>query len=121
MPSINFKPQFADLVRTGTKTQTIRPLGKLVVTPGSTLYLYKGLRTKQAERLAVGRCVAVERIVITVDGIVEVGRQELHEQDMQSLVWKDGFRDTEEFLDFFHDHYGLPFEGRLIRWEIMPA
>jgi hypothetical protein len=35
---------------------------------------------------------------------------------MNIFAKKDGFKNENEFLNFFKNHYGLPFEGVLIKW-----
>lgn len=64
------------------------------------------------------RCTSVERIVITTDDLIEIGRHELDLADSQAFARADGFQRLDEFMDFFSHTYGLPFEGRLIKWEM---
>ena len=51
MPILNFKKEFAELVATGKKRQTIRATRKKPITVGDRLYLYTGLRTKGARNI----------------------------------------------------------------------
>jgi hypothetical protein len=52
MPAYNFQKQFAPLVQSGEKRQTIRTLGKRShAQPGNKLQLYTGMRTKQCRKL----------------------------------------------------------------------
>jgi hypothetical protein len=62
MPALNFRPQFADLVSSGQKTQTIRQVRKCPIKVGDTLWLYTGMRTKQCRLLA-------DAVVTDVQGI----------------------------------------------------
>jgi hypothetical protein len=36
--------------------------------------------------------------------------------ELEALAQDDGFESIGDFVGFFRDHYGLPFEGVLIRW-----
>lgn len=49
MVAFNFMPQFAPLVASGTKTQTIRQTAR--AKPGDRLQLYTGQRTKACRKL----------------------------------------------------------------------
>lgn len=117
MPILNFKPQFADLIQSGQKCQTIRPVRKHPIKKGDILYLYTGLRTKYSKKLAEARCTAISPI--------QIGSQQVWLNDVclpikmiDSLAKQDGFKDEFEFFDFFHRHYSLPFSGYVIYWAI---
>jgi hypothetical protein len=64
MPTLNFQTRFAELVKNGTKRQTIRKVGKRFVCPGDILYLYTGQRTKECQRLGSVICKGVQRLRI---------------------------------------------------------
>ena len=49
MVAFSFKAQFADLVASGKKTQTIRQTAR--AKPGDRLQLYTGMRTKKCRKL----------------------------------------------------------------------
>lgn len=52
MPAYNFQKQFAPLVESGQKRQTIRAIGKRRhARPGESLQLYTGQRTKACRKL----------------------------------------------------------------------
>lgn len=119
MRVILFQPQFAELVRAGTKTQTIRKTARC--TPGDTLSLRrwtgKPYRTKQ-ETLRTVTCTAVRNVRIGEpwpDGLVIDG-VEMPTRDRASVARQDGFRCMTEMLDWFDEVHGLPFEGVLIEW-----
>ena len=115
MPAINFKKQFAKLVKTGQKRQTIRPLRKYPIKPGDKLYLYTGLRTKQCKKIKEAECFGTWPIIIKVGRIIFDGR-DLGMLGMADIIKRDGFQQSKDFFNFFEKQYGLPFMGRLIRW-----
>ncbi len=59
---IGFKKQFAHLVESGEKTQTVRSFPKRVPRIGETAYLYTGLRTKGCRKLGEAIIEGIERI-----------------------------------------------------------
>ena len=122
MPAYNFMKQFAPLIENGVKTTTIRKRRKRPTRPGDTLYLYTGMRTKDCRKLLETECVAVLPItinrtpqddeMIVLDGAPMVG------WEIDALVHDDvgDLLSISEFVDFFDDHYGLPFDGVWITW-----
>lgn len=125
MPSLNFKGEFAKMVASGEKRQTIRALRKRpILLPGDTLHLFTGLRTKQSRRLiepvvCIGTVpIVLARLFVTID-LVE------HEWDdalVDMLAYRDGFRSGEEDATtpaeqlwlFFQDRF--PFMAQIIYW-----
>jgi len=123
MPAYNFKSIFAEPVRSGIKYTTIRQVRVHPTKPGDTLYLYMGLRTKQAELLRTSICQAVTPISITPkDGFILDGhRLTTREKDDLCQLDTAGLWTYPEFTDFFRLTYGPRFYGELIRWEPLPA
>ena len=117
MPAYNFKPQFAQLVRAGTKHQTIRPRRKRPTQPGDTLYLFTGQRTQHCQLLRKTICVSTQPIDIYPTHI-ELDAKILSVQQTRDLAERDGFTTLDHFYDFFHKTYGLPLIGKmeLIKW-----
>ena len=113
MPALNFKKEFADLVESGKKTQTIRRPWKRPIYTGDKLYLYTGMRTKSCRKLGEGVCKSVKQITISSDGWVNVDHIEF---PASRIAYKDGFNSVEDFIGFFLKRYGLPFRGILIEW-----
>ena len=126
---LNFQKQFAAAVESGQKRQTIRARRKngQGPKPGDHLRLYTGMRTKQCRKLKDVECIAVEQIRITeivVDnghdqevGIVVIAKgKQLTIPEATALAKEDGFYTPDDFVNFFADTHGLPFEGLLIRW-----
>lgn len=111
MAILNFQRRFAADVASGRKRSTIRRLGKHLITPGETLHLYTGLRTKSAKRL-------LPPVVCTsAEGLIIGAERQLHpQQDREALAVADGFRNYTEMADYIEKTYGLPFYGQLIKW-----
>lgn len=119
MPLLGFKKQFAPLVESGAKRQTIRAKRRdgRNPHPGDTLYLYTGLRTKQCRKLGAAKCTSVQEVVITRHGPILAGRH-LGCDEASELAAKDGFSCYGDMADFFFDkEHDLPFWGLLIEWE----
>jgi uncharacterized protein YqfB (UPF0267 family) len=115
MPALNFKKQFAALVESGKKRQSIRATRKRPFVPGDTLYLYTGMRTKNCRLLKVAVAVDVHVVAITlhkttIDGI------NLEHGGLRAVAAADGFSCVSDFMEFFINTHGLPFSGQLIRW-----
>ncbi len=118
MPALNFQKQFADKVESGKKRQTIRALRKDGRNPqqGQTLYLYTGMRTKGCRKLGEAICKDVPEIYINSYGQVVIGTNFLTLTETNKLSKDDGFNTIADFIDFFRQTHGLPFDGLLIKW-----
>jgi hypothetical protein len=114
MPAVNFKARFAMRVALGFKRTTIRQGGRFKV--GDRFYGYFGMRTKRCVKLAEGRMIAADDIVI-VRGAVAVAGRMLTLGEAHALAVGDGFSCLVEFCAFFAKQYGLPFAGQLVQWE----
>lgn len=128
MPALNFMKSMAPLVESGEKRQTIRRPGRFKV--GDPIQLYTGQRTKSCRKL--GEAVCTEVLPIVIDGddfpVIRIGLKQLDIVECDEFFHADGFRSeypvrvrkvmdlTDQFLGFFRKHYGLPFEGELIKW-----
>lgn len=123
MPALNFKKEFAPLVESGEKKQTIRQVRKNPIENGDTLYLYTGMRTKQCRKLGEVICTGVHSFRIGTDWedrVVHVdGRKASGVNDwlVDEIAKNDGFSNTHDFFNFFIQQYGLPFNGVLITWD----
>jgi hypothetical protein len=139
MPALNFKKEFVEKIRSGEKRQTIRALRKDGRDPkkGDILYLYTGMRTKSCQRIDLDfeyegvvidslypimgaiRCKSSEPILICGIGNIYVGKpfvDHLKASESHAIAIADGFNNIDDFNNFFRKNYGLPFEGRLIKW-----
>lgn len=117
---ILFQPRFADLVESGAKPHTIRPVRKRPIHVGDTLDLraWSGLpyRSKQ-RKLRVAICTAVTSIEVDrLKGLVWRDRELLERGVADALARRDGFRDRGDMADWFESMHGLPFHGVLIEW-----
>ncbi len=115
MPALNFKKHFAEKILKGFKKQTIRLPRKRPIRVGDKLYLYTGMRTKQCELIATTECIEVRKIELR-RAKAKLGGRIITYHDAFNLAVRDGFTGYHDMLDFFEEHYGLPFKGRLIKW-----
>ncbi len=116
MPLLGYKKQFADLVESGKKRQTIRATRKRPFKVGDRLYHYYGLRTKVCRKLLESDCLVAADIVIDEKKNISVNDNRLSESSSEALAHGDGFSELEDFIDFFKTEHGLPFKGQLIIW-----
>ncbi|MDZ7824437.1 MAG: hypothetical protein U5K75_10660 [Ahrensia sp.] len=117
MPAINFSNQFFEKIQSGAKTQTIRKVrtdGRPHCRVGDVISLYTGMRTKQCQLIALAKVKETRSVIISDGSIYSDGEIEDHLAFAQS----DGFDSVAEFNKWFADHYGLPFHGVLIKWEL---
>ena len=123
--NVNFTV-FIDKILSGEKRQTIRKAGKKWenVKPGDKLTLYTGLRTKDCRKLGEAEVDSVEDIEIESitrnGGIwarVKINGKYIPAHKTLELAEADGFLWVDDFLRFFHDHYGTNFTGKIIRWK----
>ena len=118
MPAYNFKAQFAELVASGKKTQTIRPPRKRPTKPGDVLYLYTGMRTKNCRKLKQAICKSVNHLKIDKNLNVSIDGRHLSFIEKNLLIKADGFQNENDFDAFFYTNYLLPREFELIKWEV---
>jgi len=117
MALLNFQKQFAPDVESGKKKQTIRSPRKHPIKEGETLYLYTGLRTKQARKLGEVECNTVYDIKIAAWGFQMDPYTLTVLEDLDNIARADGFKDWEEMVTWFEKTHGLPFIGTLITWK----
>jgi hypothetical protein len=114
-----FKPQFAELVRSGRKRQTVRPTPKRMPAAGDFLSLRvwtgKPYRSAQAV-LAEVTCGRVEKIRISAAGGIDLNGQRLNSYEADRFAQGDGFIGFEELAAWFEKEHGLPFDGIVIYW-----
>jgi len=116
MALINFQKRFADDVEAGIKRQTIRAPRKRPIKVGEILYLYTGVRTKQAHKLKEVICKSVENITIW-DYEILIGGVSLYSIDhLHNFAISDGFEDYHDMMKWFRKTHSLPFNGQLIKW-----
>jgi len=115
MPAYNFKKQFAPMVESGAKRQTIRQPRKRQTKPGETLYLYMGMRTKKCRKLRQEICTDVKKIEIRSDSICIDGCA-LTIGQIEPFAIADGFNDVMSFFAFFAHQYKGAINFELITW-----
>ena len=117
-----FEPRFVDAIRNGEKTQTIRPVPKRKISPGDFLSLRRWSGRPYFSKMDhIGQAVvtAVYDIEISEDAGIAIDRGAIN-IEYNDFARQEGFRNWADMLEFFDDHYGLPFRGVLIRWELLP-
>lgn len=113
-----FKPQFAPLVLSGEKCQTIRPTPKRMPKSGERISLrqWTGKPYRSKQRVLRESIVAevlpvkINAAAIMVNGCVLLGDEEW------AFAKADGFNTPQDLLDWFNFTHGLPFEGVVIKW-----
>jgi hypothetical protein len=127
MPLIGFKKQFAEAVKSGVKSQSIRPIGNRKYKVGDTLFAYSGLRTKYCKKLGEFKITEVGNLYFFFeqDSLLfpVVNGNALHSTEREKFAKQDGFDSWMEMRDWFVKEYGI--EGlaheatfRVIRWTI---
>lgn len=121
MPLLNYKACFEKPVAELIKCQTIRARRKdgRDPKPGDTLYHYVGARTKNCRRILVSQCKSTHPVKIFEEGGIEcvtIDGRLLGTNQVRRLAALDGFAVQQEFIDFFRQNHGLPFDGLLIKW-----
>ena len=115
-----FQTRFAEAVRTGAKTQTVRATPKRMPAAGDIIDLrtWSGApyRSKQTH-LGLGRIEMVAPVQIDTQGIT-IGATLLVPSNAHHFARLDGFTDEQELLKWFDATHGLPFTGILILWTI---
>jgi hypothetical protein len=113
-----FKPQFAAMVKAGTKRQTIRPVPKRMPKVGDLeswrQWSGRPYNSPQIE-LARVRLISVTAIKIYashIDAWTGVG--------IEDFARADGFESFAEMAIWFQREHGLPFRGILIKAESVP-
>lgn len=130
MPAYNFQRRFVEKILSGEKPHTIRRRRRYPTKIGDMLYMYTGLRTKQAFKFAEAPCIDVmpidilpleKRIIRTMSPTVS---EWLSTHEIRRLACRDGFGSeydaVDEFFYFFlttyHDLYLEDFE--IIWWNV---
>lgn len=126
-----FKPQFAPLVKSGQKRQTIRPMPKRMPRVGDLEswreWSGKPYRSKTRE-LATVKLTHVSKIkfeetgtVDSIEGFAITMEKSAEFKSENQFAQADGFVNFEEMWGWFRIQHGFPFHGILIRAEDAPA
>lgn len=123
MVAYSFNKQFIEPIRLGTKTHTIRALGKRRhAKAGEMLQLYPGMRTAHCMRIIQDvPCIDSCTIWINFDDAMRIRRIEtfgIPVIDLDAFARRDGFDDLNDMAAFWKFTHGRmeKFIGRLIEW-----
>lgn len=124
---LNYRDEFAPLIKAGLKPHTIRTFrtdGRDPL-PGDSLLHYTKWGTKDAYLLRQEVCTFSTEVTIQPSAgnvhHVLIGGRPVEQHDGEVLATADGFKDGAALVRFFAETYGLPFTGLLIGWEPMPV
>ncbi|WP_421793434.1 ASCH domain-containing protein [Hydrocarboniphaga effusa] len=120
MPSLSFQKRFCTRVEAGEKTHSIRPKRKHPEQwmPGRYVHLFFAMRTQYCRKLGVGVITQLQDVWIFADH-VEIDDRVIDEVDeLDAFARADGFESWDDFIPFFREFYGLPWNGDLIRWRV---
>jgi hypothetical protein len=120
-----FKPQFARLVESGAKLQTVRPVPKRMLAPGDFIdcreWTDKPYRSPQ-RKLIVGEIIKVEPIwfngVTIIIGDEKSSDAILEHWEADDFARADGFENLNKMAGWFAETHGLPFRGIVVKWKI---
>lgn len=119
-----FKPQFAPLVKAGTKRQTIRPTPKRMPQSGDVIdcreWTGAPYRSPQ-RRLIEAPIVSVLLVRITSEAVITESYEVVSWMNKprgmrDEFARADGFDSFEQMVQWFKKEHGLPFTGILIKW-----
>ena len=119
-----FKPQFAGLVKAGTKIQTVRPVPKRMPKPGDKISLRewtdKPYRSKQRV-LIDSHITRVDTFSLDTFPSIRINDIRLKtRREADEFARADGFEDYPALLEWFRSTHGLPFDGIVIHWHYHP-
>lgn len=122
MPIINCQPRFAKLIVEELKIQTIRKERKIPIKVGDKLFLYTGLRTKNAKKFAEAECVEIINVIIRDKDVLFLTRykhwREFLPVMLNEFAKSDGFKDFDEMKTWFSKTHKLPFSGTIIKFKL---
>ncbi len=113
-----FQPRFAELVASGRKLQTVRPVPRRRPRPGDTLSLraWSGKPYRSPQRiLATAEVESVCDLTLDADELTIDGHPINLARDTFARV--DGFADFADMVAWFRAQHGLPFRGIVITWK----
>jgi hypothetical protein len=123
MPAYNFQKRFVVPIRRGTKTNTIRRIGKRRHAQiGERIQLYTGMRTRHCKKIVADRiCSRVSDIEITIGDSnfqsIDIDGVFLPRARWLAFAKRDGFESVGDFHELFKRMHGVgTFRGVLIQW-----
>ena len=125
MAAYNFQKRFVGPIKAGTKTQTIRRIGKRRhARPGEMIQLYTGMRTKSCKKIVPDVvCLKVSEIEIRINAAgfheIQINGRPLLKHEWRRFAKRDGFDSVADFHLCFKTMHGIgTFRGVLIQWGI---
>ena len=115
MSALNFQKQFAPLVKSGKKRQTIRAIRKHPIKVGERLYLFTGMRTKACRNLRTAICRKVCAMEMTANSI-KIDGVLMSRMEFDDFARDDGFNDWHGMRAWFQRAHDFPFTGQIILW-----
>ncbi|MEP5728101.1 MAG: hypothetical protein ABJL67_01880 [Sulfitobacter sp.] len=123
MVAYNFSEGFAhDLIK-GLKCAALKPNGKRPhVEVGGDVHVFCGnlppdfSKSPDCHRLITAPCTRSEPACMTPDGLVIGGRLMVNPYWPLTMAQQEGFDSYADLNTHFHRVFGLPWEGRYIRW-----
>jgi len=118
-----FRPQWVEPILQGRKVQTVRPVGKRLVSVDDALSLRvwtgRPYCSKQKTLLET-RCTSVDSVAIDDGGVgmlsgAKAGRR-LSWEYLERFARRDGFDSFDAMQKFVREMHGLPFRGTVIGW-----
>lgn len=115
---LGFKKQFVPKILSGEKIHTIRRDHANRWKPGKIIHFSTGVRTKDYDQFAIGRCTSTSEIIINPAKervFISIGSGLVYRgEGVLAFAKNDGFDSLEDFWKWFHQ----PFEGKLIHWTL---
>lgn len=109
MVAYNFEERFVEPIEAGTKTQTLRAVGRRKHAKyGDSLQLYCGMRTKHCRKIIEPDPICSSRADVVLKfefgEIVDIliGSYKLPVEDLDRFAVKDGFADVSDMTDYWH-------------------
>ncbi len=122
MPSLGFKKEFADAVKSGAKRQTIRFSKARSYHVGDRIFCFSGLKTAHVKKLGEFTIVNVEKLYFAEAGGIYfpvLNGKRLSCAQADELAIADGFDNWGEMLAWFLRQYSEEVknaEFQVIKW-----
>jgi len=122
-----FKPEFAPLIASGFKCQTVRPTPKRMPKSGDriSLRMWTGKPYRSKQRLlreATIESVQPIRLEAPYPYLwISVNGENLSNREAEAFARADGFQSLHEMKCWFEATHGLPFDGVVIKWHNDPS
>jgi hypothetical protein len=115
-----FKPQFASLVESGAKCQTVRPTPKRIPKAGDLISLrcWTGAPYRSKQRVLREATIVAVRTIHFAGYFFDGGPRDAANKEicLNDFAKADGFSSWREMVEWFDETHGLPFEGIVIHW-----